>query len=71
MTTTVIENETTDELALSGHFVLHVHNFNHVQIKRSIVSMDGLHGIDNDFSERVGKVGVDLGGKRGSSNFQK
>ena len=71
MTTSVIEHETTDELALSGHLVLHVHDFDHVQIKGSIVSLDSLHGVDDDFSERVGEVRVDLCGKRGSGNFQK
>ena len=65
----MIENETADEAGLSGHFVLHVHDLNHVQIDLLITS-DGLHSIDDDLSKRVGNRGVHLRVKRGFGNSE-
>ena len=32
MTPAVVENETADKICFCGEFVLHVHNFNHVEV---------------------------------------
>ena len=71
---TVIEDETSDELGFSGHLVLHVHNFNHVQIDFSVgnsvsIGGDGLDGIDEDLAEWVGNAWVDLGVEGGFGNL--
>ena len=60
LATTVIEDETADEARLSGHLVLHVHDLDHMEIN-TVVSHDGLDGINADFGKRVGDGGVDLG----------
>jgi hypothetical protein len=47
--------------------VLHVHDFDHMEINL-IVTSDGFHGIDDDLSEWVGNSGVDLGVQGGACN---
>jgi hypothetical protein len=66
----VIKDETADKLGLSGHLVLHVHQFNHVKIN-STVSSDGADSINNDFAKRVAEDGWDLGVEGGASDFDK
>mmetsp|Transcript_903 Transcript_903/g.569 ORF Transcript_903/g.569 Transcript_903/m.569 type:complete len:422 (-) Transcript_903:70-1335(-) len=67
--TTVIENETSDECRLGAHLVLHVHDFDHMEINWLVLTLDSLDGINDDFGQRIGKVGVDLGVQGGSSNI--
>ena len=70
LSATVIEDKTTDELGLSGHLVLHVHNLDHMEIK-SVFAHDAFDGIDDDFGERVSNAGVDLGVEGVGSNADK
>jgi hypothetical protein len=71
VTTTVIENETTDKFGLGGHLVLHVHDLDHVQVKRLVGSLDGLDGIDDNFGQGVSEIGVNFGVEGGGGYFQK
>ena len=70
LATTVVKDETADEARLSGHLVLHVHDFNHVQVD-TLVTSDRLHGVDNNLSERVGDGWVDLGVEGGAGDIEK
>jgi len=64
----VIEDESLDEFGLSGHLVLHVHELDHVEIE-TVVTVDGLDGIDNNFSQWDSESGVDLGLEGGVADF--
>jgi hypothetical protein len=66
---TVIEHETTDELGLSGHLVLHVHKFDHVQVNWLAFLGDAVDCVDDDFAKRVGQLRGDLGVKGSAGNF--
>lgn len=60
VTSTVIEHETLDESSVGGELVDHVHSFNHVQVNRAIRLLDAEDGINNDFNELVGDIGMEL-----------
>ena len=65
----MVENETTDEAGLGGHLVLHVHDFDHVEID-ALVTGDSLDGINDDLSKRVSDGWVNLGVEGGACNVQ-
>jgi len=67
--TTVIENETLDELGLSAHLVLHVHDFDHMEINGLVGTLNSLDSIDQDFGEWVSEVGMNLGVEGRGGNF--
>ena len=77
VSTTVVKDKTSDELALSGHFVLHVHDLDHVEINiwgfhlalNLTWSRNGLNCIDEDFAEWVSNIWVDLGVQGGTGNI--
>ena len=74
VSTTMIEDKTSNESGLGGHLMLHVHDFNHVQVDLSrwnsiLWCGDGLNGINKDFTEWVGNGWVDLGVKGSSGNL--
>jgi hypothetical protein len=66
----VVKDETSDEARFGGHLVLHVHDFDHVQVD-TLVTSDRLHSVDNNLSERVGDGWVDLGVEGGASDIEK
>ncbi len=59
LSATVIEDETANQLRLSRHLVLHVHDFDHVKIDL-IIAHNSFDGIDNNFGKRVCNRWVDL-----------
>jgi len=77
VSTTVVKNKTSNEFALSGHFVLHVHDLDHMEIDvwsnhfifNLTRSSDGLNGINEDFTEWVSNIWVDLGVQGGTGNI--
>ena len=69
VSSTVIKNKTANQLGLGGHLVLHVHDFNHVEVEGLILLLDGVDGINKDVTERVAKVRVDLGVQRSLGNL--
>ena len=70
MATAMIEYQALDELALCGHLVLHVHDFDHVEIDGLAILGDGLHGINNDVGKRVGNARVNLGHQGSAGNVE-
>lgn len=69
VSTTVIKDETLDELGLVGQLVLHVHKFDHVQVDGSVGLGDAVDGIDDNFAEGVGELGLDFGAKGSAGNL--
>jgi hypothetical protein len=67
---TVIKNQPLDKFGLSVQLVLHVHNFNHVQVD-SVVSSDCVNGLNDDFGQGVCDAGVHLGHEGGSGYLKK
>jgi hypothetical protein len=64
----MVEDETLNELGLSRHLVLHVHELDHVEIE-TVVTSDSVDSIDNDFSEGVSESRVNLGLEGGVADF--
>ena len=73
VSTSVVENKSLNELRLSGHLVLHVHDLNHVQVDflllRLWVSLYSLNGINKDLAKWVSELWMNLGVQRGSGNI--
>jgi hypothetical protein len=68
VSTSMVEDETLNELGLSRHLVLHVHELDHVEVE-TVVTSDSVDGIDDDFSEGVSKSRVNLGLEGGVADF--
>lgn len=66
----VIEDQTTHQLRLGGHLVLHVHNFDHVQVD-VIIARDCIHRVDHNFGKRIRNARVNLRVQRSLGNFEK
>ena len=64
----MVKNKTTNEAGLSRHLVLHVHDFNHVEVD-ALLAHDRVDGVDDDLSEWVRDSRVDLGVKRGAGHI--
>lgn len=64
----VIENKTSNELGLSGEFVSHVHDFDHVEIDIFFL-LNSENGVSNDVSELLSHLRVELGHEGGSSDL--
>lgn len=62
MSSSMIKNESSDELSLSAKFVLHVHDFHHKQVNRLILDLDDLNGINNERHHVVGHLRMKLSG---------
>ncbi len=67
LSATVVEDETANQLGLSRHLVLHVHDFDHMEIDL-IIAHNSFDGINNDFSKRVSDRWVDLSVKRAAGD---
>ena len=82
----MIKDETSDELGLSGHLVLHVHDLDHMEINLvslealdflvilllfTLLLSDGLNSINKNWAKLVGKVGMDLGAKGALCDLEK
>ena len=65
----MIEDETSDELGLVGHLVLHVHELNHVQVNGLAFLGNTVDGVDNNLAKGVCKLGSDLGVQGSASTF--
>ena len=68
MTSTVVEDESPDQFAVCIVAVLHLHDFNHVQVNGLALFVDAEDGVDNGFGEGVGELGADLCAERGAGN---
>jgi hypothetical protein len=60
----MVKGKTLDQLRVSSHAVLHLHNLNHVQVGFSGGLVDGKDGIDNVRGELGCQCRVELRGKR-------
>ncbi len=67
LSATVVEDKTANQLRLSGHLVLHVHDFDHMEIDL-IIAHNSFGGIGDEFSTRVGDRCADLGVKRAAGD---
>lgn len=70
VTTTVIEDKTLNELGLSRHLVLHVHEFDHVEIE-TVVTLDSADSVDDNFSQWDSESRVNLGLEGSVADFDK
>lgn len=71
MTSTMIQSETANELSVRSSTVLHLHDFNHVQIGFRGLLIDGENGIDNGRCEFLCKRRVEFGSERGARDTEK
>jgi len=71
MTGTVVKDKTADELGLDTEAVLHGLDLNHVKVEWDTLTLDEEDGIDNNLSQAVGELTVDLGAESGACNVDK
>lgn len=66
----MVKDKSTNELALCGHLVLHVHDLNHVKINLSFFTFffvtwsllsDGLNGINQDLAKWISQTWMNFG----------
>jgi hypothetical protein len=69
VSTTVIKDKSLDELALSGHLVLHMHYLNHVQVDGLALASNGVYSLNNDVSQGIGNTRVNLGHEGSTSDL--
>ncbi len=74
----VIHDETFDQLGVCVGLVLHLHDFNHVEVDgippcvwASLGRLNGQNGIDDVCCEFAGEGGVELGGEGSTRNIDK
>ena len=70
LSATVIEHQTLDKAAIRSHFMLHVHQLDHVEIDGLALLLDGLDGIDDDITKWVSELVTDLCLQGSLGNFQ-
>jgi hypothetical protein len=71
MSSAVVQSQTTNQLSIGGSTVLHLHNFNHMQIGLGRGLVDGQNSIDDIGGKLNSECRVQLCGQGCSCNADK
>lgn len=64
----MIQDQSSNQLSITGESVNHVHDLNHVQVDGLILNSDNLDGLYDDVYKLVCKVGMEFSAKCSSGN---